>query len=226
MPCGDVCAKVHTCAEPQAAVHLRGSGHAGWAGKVITQITLRNTCPHEGNPDSPVSSDLKKLSVWASHGHFRLHSTGSNWIFLPVCSSASGCAELTGPADQAGGLGAFRGLLPGSLVHTFCPAPHPLLFPLPPAGPHPPHGLRCVCCSRCPPCPPLGHCCGPPWPLLPEGLCCHAHSSQATARESAHPRPPVRAPQPPTQVPTDSPFAHRCPQHLPQALRLSGSPQS
>lgn len=46
--CGDVCAKVHTCAEPQAAAHLRGSGNAGSAGKVIHTNNSAEHLPSQG----------------------------------------------------------------------------------------------------------------------------------------------------------------------------------
>ena len=163
-----------------------------WQGRLSTQITLQNTCPHNGNPDSlpSVSSDLKKLFVWASHGHFRLHSTGSNWIFLLICFSAWGCAELTGTRGPGRGPGSLPRVSPWCSPPCFLPSPSPALFAPPLAGPHRPHGLRCVCCSRCPWYPHLGHYCGPRWPLLPKGLYYHTRFTRLPSRSQ-----PIHGPQ-------------------------------
>ena len=198
-----------------------------WQGRSSTPITLQNTCPHNSKPGSlpSVSSDLKKLFVWASHGHFRLHSTGSNWIFLLICSSAWGCAELTGTRGPDRGPGSLLRVSPWLSPARFLPSPSPASVvstasSWPPPASQPPLCLLLPLSPLSPPGSLLWASLAPPpkRPLLQSTL------RQAAFRESGHPQPPVQAPRPLVQVPTDKPFSHCCPQAPPTGTPTAMEP--
>lgn len=165
---------------------------ASWQGRSSTQITLQNTCPHNGNQDSLPSAQTLRSSL-SGRPADTSDSTQPDQIgsFFPSAPPPGGVQSSPGPSDQARVLRTFQGFLSCSLLHASCPVLHPLLLsPLPLAGPHQPHGLHCVCCYRCPRCPHLGHYCGPHWPFLPKGLYCHAHTARLPPRSQ-----PICAPQ-------------------------------
>ena len=127
--CVQRCTRAHSpvCRSPGREVGMLALQGGSWQGRLSTQITLQNTCPHNGNPDSlpSVSSDLKKLfgRPTDTSDSTQLDQIGS---FFSSAFPPGDVQSSPGPEDQAGVLGAFRGFLPGALLHASCPVLHPL----------------------------------------------------------------------------------------------------